>query len=576
MTRTGPFASCRVDAELIDRALGRLRRRDVRTWGGQPHWIENSGVDGAGRIVAWTDDGVSAVAVEGPPIGSSLYGYGAPAWAPVSEDRAVALTTRPLGAVSLDRRGVIHASSALDGQSAGYVCPLADDVAVVVDRGTGHGRAIVCGAPGGAWREVYTTSGLISDLVVARDGSRAAWIEWPVGSMPWDAGELRVADVDAHGPWTVTTPHVTGTCAQPTFLGADLVVDIEAEEWFHPHVVDDTGTHRVAVPEADYRPDWCLGHAWVATSGESTVWCAVRESRSRQWLERDGMVEELRGGPSYLYDVSTDESGWYALGSTPSDRGVLFHLARGATEWRVVSATEPDARWSAALELRRSPAGVPYLWYWPHVDPSFAPTDRPGLVVMVHGGPTRYASYEFSWVIELACRSGLAVASVDHRGSTSYGRTWRTALSGHWGEADVVDVVSVLTSVMDSGDVDPSRVFVRGTSAGALSALLVASETPVAGVVVVSPVSDPAALFVSEDDFECDYARTLTGGETRARSRSPQLAVATMPQRALVIHGEADPIVPIARTRSFVDALLPSRGQWAPCAPRRSGVLRLI
>jgi dipeptidyl aminopeptidase/acylaminoacyl peptidase len=193
---------------------------------------------------------------------------------------------------------------------------------------------------------------------------------------------------------------------------------------------------------------------------------------------------------------------------------------------------------------------VPYLWYEPNPPEPIA--GRPGLLIMAHGGPTAYATYEFSWVIELACRSGLAVASVDYRGSTSYGRSHRVALNGHWGQFDVEDVEAVLNDIVASGAVDTSRVFVRGNSAGAVSALLVASRAPVSGVVVVSPVTDPQSLLASTDDFDCGYAEQLTGGADLAAQRSPVHHLDTMPSRALIIHGSADPIVPVTQTRAFV------------------------
>lgn len=555
MTRSGPFATCRVDEDLIARALSRLRRRDLRVWAGAPHWIENSGVDGAGRLVRGSDHGVTPVGEISGSVGSALYGYGAPAWSPLSDDRAVVLTSHPTGVRAISHDGREWAGSALGGDAAGYVCPMGDLVATLVDRGRGCGRAILVGSPGDEFVVAHETDNLVSDVVVSSDGGRAAWIEWPVGTMAWDAGSLRVATTNSGSEWHVEAVDLGGPCAQPVFTEGGLVVDVERGEWFHPHVVDRGRATRLDLPDADYRPDWSLGHAWAASNHDAAIYCAARASRSHQWIVRGGVTADLADGPEYLYDVAEDSDGFFALGSSTTERGVLWHVANREDRWRRVGAERVERRWSGRPEWRDTPSGVPYLWYWPDVDSSFTPTDRPGLVVVVHGGPTRYASFEFSWVIELICRSGFAVASVDHRGSTSYGRTHRAALNGHWGDFDVADVTSVLTTVVTSGDVDPRRVVVRGTSAGAMSALLAAGASDAAGVVVVSPVTDPLALFGSTSDFDCEYARHLTGGEDRALARSPMSVIDSLPSHALVIHGARDDIVPVEQTRSFVAAL---------------------
>lgn len=545
------FAACRVDADLIEEALTRERRRDLRIWRGDPHWVDRGGPDGCARLVRRTRGRDVVVASGDPPLGSALYGYGAPAWCPWRDDAAVILTTRPLAVAVIGPDGSRRVTSPLDGTAAGYPCVLGGDVAVVVDRGPGRGRTLWCGSPGSAGAVVYETDALVSDLVVSPDGRRAAFIEWPVGTMAWDRGALVVAEIE--GPtWRVRPVEMPGVCAQPRFVGAELVVDVEAGEWFHPHRVGADGPERIELSELDYRPDWSLGLRWSVGVGDDVLWCGIRESRSHQFVTTHGVAHPTRGGPDYVIDVDGDASGVYALGSTPRERGALWRLDVRTREW-VRDGPPTPRRWSGRPVPRRSPAGVPYLWYEP--DPPTHLEGRPGLLVMVHGGPTACTTFEFSWVIEFACRSGLAVASVDPRGSTSYGRTHRRALDGHWGEYDVDDVGDVLTEIVASGDVDPERVFVRGNSAGALSALLVATRHAVSGAVAVSAVVDPQSLFASTDEFDCGYAAQLTGGADLAATRSPWHHLDTMPDRVLVIHGAQDAIVPIAQASSMVDAL---------------------
>jgi dipeptidyl aminopeptidase/acylaminoacyl peptidase len=62
-------------------------------------------------------------------------------------------------------------------------------------------------------------------------------------------------------------------------------------------------------------------------------------------------------------------------------------------------------------------------------------------VVYPHGGPTWQAFRRFEPFKQLLVREGFAVLDVDFRGSTGYGRSFRQANHGEWGNADVGDLV---------------------------------------------------------------------------------------------------------------------------------------
>lgn len=66
---------------------------------------------------------------------------------------------------------------------------------------------------------------------------------------------------------------------------------------------------------------------------------------------------------------------------------------------------------------------------------------RTPTVVYAHGGPTAQTFRYFAPFKQRLVAEGLAVFDVDFRGSTGYGRTFRHANHGEWGNADVHDVV---------------------------------------------------------------------------------------------------------------------------------------
>jgi len=203
-----------------------------------------------------------------------------------------------------------------------------------------------------------------------------------------------------------------------------------------------------------------------------------------------------------------------------------------------------------------STAGTPYVLWEPSRDEYQAPPgDLPGLVVGVHGGPTGYQSLGYDPLIDDVTSSGLCFAGVNYRGSASFGRRYRQALNGHWGELDVLDACDVASDLVARGVVDPQRCFIRGSSAGGMTALLASCSGVFSGVVVLYAVTSLRQLAVASNEFERHYVTTLVGAsgtdDPVYDERSPLKRVGEMP-RMLVIQGDLDNVVPVDQARKLV------------------------
>ncbi len=544
----------------VDDALTRRRRRDLGIWRDEPVWIENLGPDGANVLVRRRSGRVEPVSDTPPPIGSNLYSYGAPGWAALSDECLVVLRSDTLGYVSVDSRGVWEPTRSLgDGVAAGYLRRVdARRFVVVVDEGPGRGRRFDLRHVEGSADVVWRTSSLVSDLVVDDSGERWAWLEWPVGTMPWDEARLWRGDL-VGGTLVAEEVPGDGAVAQPSWVGDSLWITREGREWSAPWRHDGTSWHAIAVPVGEFRPDWCFGRSWRAPTARGVVCGYVVQSRARVGIvSSDDEFRDIDGSPEYLYELCASGDLVYALASSTRSTSDLWHFDATEEIWKCLDEPTGSVRLSGVVEFRRTTLGTPYLWTPP------APASdavSPGLVALVHGGPTAYSSYEFSWLKELYCRAGLAVACVDYRGSSSYGRTYRRALDGHWGEFDVADVVDVIHELVERAEVDPSRVFVRGSSAGAMTALLVSRDPLVRGVVAVSAVCDVATLaeHATTLEIESGYVAQLMGdrGSTNAPRRriSPLDEAAALCERVLLIHGTDDDVVPITQARDLAQRL---------------------
>ncbi|MEM7143477.1 MAG: prolyl oligopeptidase family serine peptidase, partial [Actinomycetota bacterium] len=228
----------------------------------------------------------------------------------------------------------------------------------------------------------------------------------------------------------------------------------------------------------------------------------------------------------------------------PFDRGLLVE-----PEW-ISFPTGPtgDATAHALFYLPTNPSHVGF------------DGERPPLLVLAHGGPTAQARRQLQTAILFWTSRGIAVVDVDYRGSTGYGRTYRQALDGEWGIADVEDCVAAATFLADRGDVDGGRLMIRGGSAGGFTVLSALAFHDVFAVGASRyGVADLEALATETHKFEARYLDSLVGPYPEAKdvydARSPINHVDKLSAPMIVLQGDEDEIVPPNQSEMVVDAL---------------------
>jgi dipeptidyl aminopeptidase/acylaminoacyl peptidase len=185
----------------------------------------------------------------------------------------------------------------------------------------------------------------------------------------------------------------------------------------------------------------------------------------------------------------------------------------------------------------------------------------PPLLVVVHGGPTSATTAVLDLGIQYWTSRGFCVADVDYRGSTGYGRRYREALRGNWGVADLDDVVACARFLAGAGRVDPTRMAIRGGSAGGFTTLAALCLRP--GVFSAGAshfgVADLGALAADTHKFESRYLDSLVApwpeGADVYAERSPISHVDAFDTPLAVFQGEEDRVVPPEQAEAIVAAL---------------------
>jgi dipeptidyl aminopeptidase/acylaminoacyl peptidase len=125
---------------------------------------------------------------------------------------------------------------------------------------------------------------------------------------------------------------------------------------------------------------------------------------------------------------------------------------------------------------------------------------------------------------------------------------------------DIDDCVTGATSLAEAGDVDPTRLAIRGGSAGGYAVLraMTTSRAFAAGTSLYG-VADLAALATDTHKFESRYLDRLVApwpeGEAVYRERSPIHHVDDLHGELLLLQGADDMVVTLSQAREMAEAL---------------------
>ncbi len=413
-------------------------------------------------------------------------------------------------------------------------------------------------------------------------GGQIVCVAWDNPDMPWDSTELLIIEpewMDGHPEPTVRAipGPAAGESAESIVLpdwasdGRLLAVTDRSNWWNLVEVDPETGA-LTPVVEGEFEiatPGWVFGLSrWCETSGGIVVVAGTPHGDSIGFS--NGYVEDQHTAVSSIRALS-DGRVVYAAASFTEESAVWVHdgeVAVRLSESRDLGLDEsmfpePELITFDVSEVDPSqPAGTTAhaLFYEPALAGGQELVGPPPLLVMVHGGPTAAARRQLNLVIRYWTSRGVAVADVDYRGSTLYGRLYRNELHGGWGVVDVVDCVAAAKSLADAGRVDADSMVIAGGSAGGLTVLnALAHHDVFAGGISRYGVTDLRALAADTHKFEARYLDRMIGrwpeDEAIYIERSPVTHAHKIDAPLLVLQGDEDMVVPPSQAEAIVDAL---------------------
>jgi dipeptidyl aminopeptidase/acylaminoacyl peptidase len=567
-------------------AASRTRLGDVQLSDGDAYWIEGRPLEQGRCVILREHDGVVSDLIDAP--------YSARTW--VHEYG---------GAAMLAHGGTVYFSNAADGRIHTLVAGGGPEPLTPVDAGLRYAdfevdRArdrLICvvedhrgtsvindvrAVPLGGGEAVTLVSGndFYSTPRVSPDGTRMLWLTWNHPNMPWDGCELWVADLDDSG-MPRDPRHVAGGPAESIFQPSwspQSVVHFTSDRtgWWNLYRWDGGNVEALAPMEAECgAAQWVFGLSTYAFCGDRRIVLWACREGGWEFFALDASGELTRLDVPYtefaLHVCAEGDDVVFDAGGAETPHGVVrFNAATGAhRSVRLESdAMIDESRLSRPRHLTFPGYGgaTAHAWYYAPRNDAVEPEAgrKPPLLLRAHGGPTSSASFALDPSVQFWTSRGFAYLDVDYGGSTGYGRAYRDRLNQQWGVVDVGDCVAGAQHLVNSGDVDPNRLFIHGGSAGGYVVLCAMTFHDVfqAGASLFGIADLELLMAKSGHKFESHYDSPLPKGRGM-HDRSPVHFIDQVRGAVLLLQGLDDPVVPAIQAEMMFTAL---KNAGVPCA----------
>jgi dipeptidyl aminopeptidase/acylaminoacyl peptidase len=422
-------------------------------------------------------------------------------------------------------------------------------------------------------------------------GEWLAWVEWNQPNMPWDGTRIELAHLAPAAPNCLPVIEDVQTVAGGNIMAASQPVfspdgrwlafieeggETTDDEWPDLILYDLSTGQRRQLLQCDRcelsLPAWVQGVRSLGWSPNSRAMYYLRYQGplTSLWVVDvdSGETRHIETGP-YTWlsqlSVASQPDSLALVASAPNlpDRVIVLHSGEIRVAARSGAESLPPATFSVPREISwLAPDGSPvYGLYYPPHHPHYSAEGLPPAILNIHGGPTSIASTRFNSEAAYFTSRGYAWVDVNYRGSTGYGRCYRDALRGRWGEVDREDAAGCAQALAEQGLADPRRMVIRGSSAGGYTVLNTLIHYPGlfrAGICLYG-VSNLFMLDLNTHKFEAHYNASLIGPLPAAAAQyhafSPIFHAGQIRDPLIIFHGDQDQVVPPSQSEDIVAIL---------------------
>ena len=411
------------------------------------------------------------------------------------------------------------------------------------------------------------------------DQTRLCWIQWSHPNMPWDSSELCLANLSQTGiskPRVIAGSQGDEAIFQPHWSpDNNLYFVSDKTNWWNIYRFDGSKNIPVLALDGEFAtPLWQFGMATYDFIDTNTIACLWTD----KGLWHSGFIDIAT---AQLSPIISPYSSMHAL---TCHQGCLYTIAGAAALPNQLISINQEAVINtiyapATLDVETTNLAQPTSIFFPSGNHQmvhaffYHPTsasycgqanELPPVIVMCHGGPTGATDSGLNLKLQYWTSRGFAVVDINYRGSTGFGRTYRQALGGAWGLADVEDTQNAVHYLAQQKKIDAQRCLIRGGSAGGYTVLsaLTFTDTFKAGASLYG-IGDLETLATDTHKFESRYLDSLIGPYPERKdiyiARSPIHHAEGLNCPVIFLQGLEDKVVPPNQAEMMVE-LLRSKG----------------
>ncbi len=416
------------------------------------------------------------------------------------------------------------------------------------------------------------------------EGNKIAWVEWNHPNMPWDGTRLMLANLDGTPPRIQSFEQLAGgddvPILQPAFSpdGRFLSYLQNEGEWDQLVIYEiGRGEKRILHKNASLlRPAWVQGllvQAW--TPGSDYIYFLQTNAGATILNQVDVETCEIKTitleGYSSLGQPSVNVEGKVALLSSGPSISTRVISTRNGKDTTIHQRSTSEAIAADDLPAPReihwtaTNGDEVYGIYSPPANSRFYADGLPPVIVNIHGGPTSSVMIGYDMEASFFTSRGYGYLHINYRGSTGYGRKYREALRGNWGDLDVVDAAGGAQALIDQKLGDSNKLVIKGGSAGGYTVLNTLIRYPglfKAGICLYG-VTNLFTLAMDTHKFEARYTDSLVGPLPEAAEKyhawSPVFHAETIKDPVAIFQGEEDRVVPPSQSEEIVRVLKANR-----------------
>lgn len=257
---------------------------------------------------------------------------------------------------------------------------------------------------------------------------------------------------------------------------------------------------------------------------------------------------------------------WAAIVSEPQMPGEIFALEQsGKEQGKLRRLTKHQEVFLAPLALAsvegftsnsKDGAQVSGLLFRPA---GVAKTQKLPLILFIHGGPVAQDEWGFDLTRQMLAAGGYAVAAVNYRGSNGRGLAYCKAISGDWGNKEVLDLHGAVDYLVAQGIADSAKLGVGGWSyGGILTDYLISTDTRFKAAASGAGTALHIATYGTDQyirQYEVELGTPWKNLDKWLQLSSPFLKADRIKTPTLFMAGEKDFNVPAAGSEQMYQAL---------------------